>query len=134
MLPGTIDRQHRHAREGGPVGPSRPEPGGQLMTAHEVVNELARQVMGWRPLPNRFLCSDRSWLPRWRFDPMARTADALTLLEHADPETYTLSHHNGKFTAHVCVRGKLGAAEGDSLAKTITIALAHALGLDVEEA
>jgi len=104
------------------------------MTAHELVDELARQVMGWRPLPDRFLRRDRSWLPRWRFDPMARAGDALVLLEHARPETYTLSQQNGKFTAHVCISGKAGAAEGESKPRAITLAVARALGLDTEGA
>ena len=104
------------------------------MTAHELVDELARRVMGWRPLPDRFLRRDRSWLPRWRFDPMAKTADAMMLLELASPETYTLSQHNGKFTAQVCIAGRVGAAEGKLKARTITLALARALGLETEGA
>jgi hypothetical protein len=102
------------------------------MTAHELVDELARRVMGWRPLPDRFLRRDRSWLPRWRFDPLNETKDAFLLLELAGTEAYTLSHGNGRFAAHVRISGREGTADGESKPRTITLALARALGLDTE--
>ena len=97
-----------------------------------LTDELARCVMGWRALPERFLIGGRRWIPRWRFQPLTNLADAFRLLEKA-ATSYTLTATpDATFTAHICVADRTGSASGKSPAATITVAIAKAIGLRVD--
>jgi len=103
------------------------------MTDQRLTNELACRVMGWRVTPDRFITSGRSWLPKWRFSPLLRLEDALQLLDHAASD-YRLSTVDGhRFTAEVRVGGRRGKASGKSRPRTITMAIANAVGLEFLE-
>jgi hypothetical protein len=102
------------------------------MTDQRLTDELALRGMGWRPGSDRYLKSGRSWIPRWRFQPLATLSDALDLLEQA-AEKYTLSGgHFGQFTAEVQIGSCTGTISGESKARTIALAVAQALGIDAE--
>jgi hypothetical protein len=92
---------------------------------------LAELVMGWKPAPDRFIKSGRSWIPRWRFQPFVSLVDAFELLDRVTHE-YTLTSHGRTFTAEVCVDSRLGMASGESKPEVIAIAVARALGIEVE--
>jgi len=53
------------------------------MTSDVVTARLAERVMGWSVAPDRYLIGNRSWIPRWRFQPLERLEDAFRLLEKA---------------------------------------------------
>ena len=90
--------------------------------------------MGWRVGPDRLLTGGRRWLPPWRFQPLERIAEANLLLEQAAPQEYTMgASENGGFWARVRVAGKIGEACESSQARALTIAIARAIGIDVEE-
>ena len=105
------------------------------MTAEALTAELAQKVMGWNVAPDRFLVGNRSWIPRWRFQPLERIEDAFRLLEKAQPEHYSMGlDAGGRFFAEVRIGGRLGKARDDSKPRAITLALACALGLgEVDE-
>jgi len=100
------------------------------MTAEALTAELTQKVMGWNVAPDRFLLGNRSWIPRWRFQPLERLEDAFRLLDKAEPEHYSMGlDAGGRFFAEVRIGGRLGKARDDSKPRAITLALACALGL-----
>jgi hypothetical protein len=105
------------------------------MTAEALTAQLAERVMGWNVAPDRFLTGNRSWIPRWRFQPLERLEDAFRLLEKAQPEHYSMGlDRNGRFSVEVRLGGKLGLASDEVKPRAITLAIARALGLEeVEE-
>jgi hypothetical protein len=56
------------------------------MTADQLTGVLAERVMGWGVGPDRFLTGNRGWMPRWKFQPAQKLADAIRLLEAANTE------------------------------------------------
>lgn len=104
------------------------------MTADQFTALLAERVMGWRVRPDRFMTGGRSWISRWRFQPLKRLEDAQRLLEQAAPQKYTLDAvENGGFRARVRIAGVAGEATAPSQAQAITLAVARAIGLEVPE-
>ena len=96
--------------------------------------DLAELVMGWGATPDRLIKSGRSWIPQWRFQPLEELADAFQLLDQA-ANRYSLSKdRNGVFSARVQIAGRCGKASGELRVRTITIAVARALGLEVQGA
>lgn len=102
------------------------------MTSEQLTAVLAERVLGWRATPDRFIKSGRSWIPRWRFRPLTELADAFRLLDHAAAH-YTLTGNCSTFIAEVQIESCRGKAVGDHKARTITIAVARALRLEVDE-
>ena len=100
------------------------------MTDQRLTDQLALQVMGWKPAPDRFLKSGRSWIPRWRFRPFAELADAFQLLERA-ADQYTLTRDGRSFTAEIRTDSGRGIASGEVKARTISLAAARGIGLKV---
>jgi hypothetical protein len=102
------------------------------MTADELTVLLAERVMGWRTSPNRFHKSGRGWLPRWRFQPLKSLKSALELLEKASPQHFKMEgDEKTGFRARVRIAGVLGEARGQSKPRTMTYAVARALGIPV---
>jgi hypothetical protein len=103
------------------------------MSSENLTTTLAQRVMGWGIAPDRFLLGGRCWLPRWRFQPLANLDDAFRLLDKAAAEYTLTSAADGTFTAQVWVADRNGRASGKSKAKTITVAIARAIGLAVPD-
>jgi hypothetical protein len=104
------------------------------MSDEHLTGRLARQVMDWKVGPDRFVMDGRRWLPRWRFKPLERLADAIRLLEHAAPQEYAMgASENGGFWARIRIAGVTGEARESSQARALTLAIARAIGIDVEE-
>jgi hypothetical protein len=101
------------------------------MTADQLTALLAERVLGWRTAPDRFLKPGRGWTPRSRFKPLACLDDAFKLLKEARADFQLIRTKNGKFTATVRVGSGRGHAEGTEGARTIIMALAEALGLEI---
>ena len=98
------------------------------MTDEHLTDFLAERVMGWRVAPDRFIKSGRKWIVRWRFAPLKSLEDAFDLLDTCGC-AYTMSAGlDGQFEAEVRVDGRVGKATGNLKPRTITIALARALG------
>jgi hypothetical protein len=94
---------------------------------------LAERLLGWRAAPDRFMKSGRSWIPKWRFNPFDSINDAFLLLDGAGA-TYTLAvGADGIFTAEVRFGGRCGTATGTPHARTITLAIARAAGIEEVE-
>jgi hypothetical protein len=90
--------------------------------------------MGWSVAPDRYLIGNRSWIPRWRFQPLERLEDAFRLLEKAQPECYSMgAGADGAFSVQVRICGCGGEARHESKPRAITLAIARALGLEVDE-
>ena len=103
------------------------------MTSENLAALLAERVMGWGVGPDRFLMGNRGWMPRWRFQPTEKLADALRLLETAAPEEYDMRGDNeGNVRVQVRIGGTTGEARGASKPRAITWAIARALGIEVE--
>jgi hypothetical protein len=103
------------------------------MNTESLTALLAERVMRWGVAPDRFLVGNRSWIPRWRFQPTEKLEDAFRLLEKATPEHYSMGlDGSGCFCVQVRVGGKLGVAREEPKARAITLAVARALGIEVE--
>jgi hypothetical protein len=102
------------------------------MNDQRLTNELATRALGWKPSSDRFIKPDRGWTPRWRFRPLEELADALRLLDAA-AQRYTLTSDGRTFTADVQIDSRRGKASGAHKARAITVAVARALGLEVDQ-
>ncbi len=103
------------------------------MTSDHLTALLAACVMGWGVGPDRFLIGNRGWMPRWRFQPTEKLADALRLLEKAAPKEYNMrGDSKGNVLVHVRIGEATGEASGASKPRAITCAIARALGIEVE--
>ena len=104
------------------------------MNDERLTEELARQVLGWKVAPGRYLMGDRRWLPRWRFQPTKNLMDAFRLLEGAAPQEYSMrGDGNGHFWVQVRIGDRTGKADGTSKSRVITVAVARALRMRVDE-
>src|SRR5262245_48948381 len=99
-------------------------------TDSRITDELAYRVMGWTARPDRFIKTGRSWIPRWRFQPLNVLADAFQLLDRADSFTLTSDPVAG-ITATVEIARRQGCASGKHIARTVAIAVARSIGLEV---
>jgi hypothetical protein len=99
------------------------------MSDDRLNEELARQVLGWKVAPNRFIKSGRSWIPKWRFNPLERLEDAFHLLDLVASGYRLEVCEGGMFTAEVRVGSRTGKTSGELKARTITLAVAEAFGL-----
>jgi hypothetical protein len=106
-------------------------PGAEVrINEDELTAQLAERVMGWRAVPDRFIKPRRSWLPRWRFQPFEEIEDAFQLLDHAVDRFRLTSDSHKIFTAEVHIGGRSRKASGVHRAKTISTAIALALGIE----
>jgi hypothetical protein len=102
------------------------------MNDDRLTEQLAAKVLGWKTAPGRFIKHGRAWTPRWHFAPFTKLEDAFLLLDHAASH-YTLTAEKGAdFRAEVQVGMCVGKASGKPCARTVTLALARALGLEVD--
>jgi hypothetical protein len=106
---------------------------GAVMTDEVLTGELASRVMGWKTAPDRFVKGGRSWIPRWRFQPLVELADAFRLLDKG-ARRYSLTCDGRRtFSVEVQVGTRHGKASSKNKARAITLAVARALGLEVGE-
>jgi hypothetical protein len=117
----------RMARMG--EAPARPRSGKSGLADSALVDQLAQQVLHWRVGPDRYLTQNRSWLPRWKFDPLNRLDQAFRLLDAAAPSRYGISFSNGRFHVEVEVKGIIGRASDTSRTRAIVTALGRSLKL-----
>ena len=104
------------------------------MTSEKFTAVLAKRVMGWGVGPERFLIGNRGWMPRWRFQPTESLVDAFRLLEEAAPQEYSMcGDSKGNFRVQVRIGDATGEADGTSKPSVITLAVARALRLEVDE-
>jgi hypothetical protein len=104
------------------------------VTTDMLTSLLAQRVLGWTVAPDRFLMGDRRWMPRWRFQPEKRLEDAGRLLSAAAPQEYTVSTtEHGAFWVKVRIAGRTGEACDSCQPRAITLAVARALRLEVDE-
>ena len=104
------------------------------MNDDRLTEKLAATVLGWKTAPGRFIKPDRGWTPRWQFAPFTRIEDAFLLLDRAASHFTVIVDKGEGFCAEVRVGARIGKASGESSARTITMALACALGLDLSDA
>jgi hypothetical protein len=103
------------------------------MSDVRLTDELAR-LMGWRKAPGRYLGTGRSWVSESRFRPLVDLKDAFRVLDAVTDDYLLLTKPGGVFTVQVRVDGRIGRATGEPKARAISVAVARARGLDVEDA
>lgn len=96
-----------------------------------LIDELAQRVLGWGVGPDRYLTGNRSWIPKWRFNPLEHLEDAFKLLDNSKSTRYAISQSGGIFEVEVEQGGNVGKARGIVKTRTITLAVARSLGLGV---
>lgn len=101
------------------------------MNDDRLTERLVAQVLGWKVAPGRFIKSDRAWTPSWKFAPLKNLAHAFELLDNAASSYRVAKNVAGNFEAQVRLGRRTGKASGQSKARTITMALARALGLEL---
>ena len=102
------------------------------MTDARLTQELAARIFGWRPGPGRYLTGDRRWISASRFRPLNIAADALMLLDQAADDYTLVGGRRGPFKAHVRIGARAVDVTGTQRARTISVAVARALGINVE--
>ena len=102
------------------------------MTTDRLTAIMAERVMGWTVGPDRFLVAGRRWLPRWRFQPVKKVADAFRLLESASPPAFSMNENDSGVSVRIQIDKKTGEAYGSSKAEAITVAIARAVGVPVD--
>lgn len=106
-----------------------------IVTADKLTALLAERVLGWRAAPDRFLLNGRCWLARWRFQPLRNLEDAFRLLDAAKPTEYSMGRRGaGAFWVRIRLSGSVGEAHCKSKPRAICLAVARALGVDVDAA
>jgi hypothetical protein len=104
-----------------------------IMTNEHLSALLAERVLGWRAGPNRYIMADRQWLKRERFQPTKRIDAAFRLLIAIRPFDYKLEGSGSDVCwARVRTPGGSGEAKNPSMPLAICLAIARALGIDVE--
>ena len=103
------------------------------MIDDRLTDELVHRVFGWRLAPGRYLKTGRSWEPRHSFAPFKQLEHAFRLLDVAATAYRLTVAKGGLFTAEVTVEGRTGKATGSAKARTITLALVAALGLEIPQ-
>jgi hypothetical protein len=104
-----------------------------MKTVEQLTALLAERLMGWTPAPDRFLLSNRRWMPRWRFQPFKELSDAFQLLEGAKPDRFVMGCDGGEeFWVRVEMTGRIGTARHSSKPYAITTALMRAAGITGE--
>ena len=104
------------------------------MTSQALTKLVAERVMKWTAAPDRFMLGHRKWIPNWRFQPCEVFEHAIQLLDAARPTTYSLANDRvGCFWASVEIDGVVGQARDRSRPRAVTIAVARAMGIDVDE-
>jgi hypothetical protein len=101
------------------------------MNDERLTDELAAEILGWRTAPGRFLKPNREWLVRHRFAPLKSLDDAFQLVDRV-ATSCTLTMVGGGVAAEVQVGTRVGRASAKSKARAVTMALARALGLEVD--
>jgi hypothetical protein len=94
------------------------------MQDEKLIKILAELVMGWRVSPDRFLMSDRRWLPRWRFRPTEKIEHALWLMEKAKPQKYSIE---GDATGNIHAKVQVGETWGEACATSMARAICQAI-------
>jgi hypothetical protein len=100
------------------------------MNDERLTSTLACRVLGWRLAPGRFIKTDRSWLPRYRLAPLTRLDDAFQTVDRVAIASKLVVLKVGRVTAEVQVGGRVGKVSGNSKARTVTMALVSALGME----
>ena len=104
------------------------------MTSSMLTHVLAERVMGWGVGPDRFLTGNRGWMPRWKFQPAQKLADAIRLLEAANTEEYSVAAGaNGDFCARVRINGATTEGRANTKPLAICLAVAAAVGIEVDQ-
>jgi hypothetical protein len=102
-------------------------------TDERVVDELVCRVLGWRLAPGRYIKSGRRWIPQWRFQPLTNIDDAFQLLNAGAGSLVLKTTKDGSYAAQVKLGQRTGRATAPSVASSITVAIARAIGLDVPD-
>jgi hypothetical protein len=103
------------------------------MSDERLTTELAVRAMRWRLAPGRYLKAERGWISRSGFRPLVDLNDAFRALDAVANDYSILAQPGGRFTVHVRTADRAGQAIGKSKARTICLAIAQVLGIDVEE-
>jgi hypothetical protein len=101
------------------------------MNDDRLTETLVAQVLGWKVAPGRFMKFNRAWTPSWKFAPLKNLEQAFKLLDHAASSYRLAKNAGGNFEAQVRLGARTGKASGQTMARTITMALARALGLEL---
>lgn len=109
-----------------------PDPRPHVVGSEQFTVFLAERVLGWRACPDRFLKPGRTWIPRNRFRPLTRLEDAFVLLDRV-ASNYRLTSVDGRFTAEVQIGLRTGKATGEPKARTISLAIGQALGIEAPQ-
>ena len=102
------------------------------MNGDRLTAALATRVLGWKVAPGRYIKPNRSWTPSWRFAPLNNLDQAFELLDKAAGTFSLTTCDTGIFHAEVRIGNATGAAKGKKKAAAITIAVARALGVEVD--
>jgi hypothetical protein len=103
------------------------------MNVYDVTALFATEFLGLKPTRDRFMKPDGSWMPKWRFAPFTCLEDAFLLLEQSASEFKLSKVEGGTFSVEVRIGGRAGNASGQNKARTISLAIVNAIGLEAPE-
>jgi hypothetical protein len=102
--------------------------------ADQLTNILVLRIFGWKASRDRFMTGDdRGWVQRERFQPTKSVDTAFRLLIAVKPIDYKLEGSaSGPCWVRVRAPGGSGEATSPSMPLAICLAIARAIGVDVE--
>jgi hypothetical protein len=104
------------------------------MTVAKLEALLAEKVLGWKVAADRFVMANRRWIPRWRFQPFKSLSDAFQLLDGVKPARFSMGSDGGdEFWVRIEVDGRVGEARHSSRPQAISLAIAKAVGISIDD-
>jgi hypothetical protein len=102
------------------------------MSDEQLTTELAVRAMHWRLAAGRYLKPEGGWTSRSGFRPFKDIKDAFRALDAVTSDYSIIATPGEGIAVTVQVSGRIGRASGKPRARTISSALAMALGIDPE--
>ena len=103
------------------------------MTPDQLTAILVERVLGWRATPDRFLTGNRSWVPRWKFQPARNLKDAIRLLEATAPDEYAVgTDGNGGYWVRIRIGKRTVYGRDRCKPLAICRAVAAVVGIEVD--
>ena len=99
------------------------------MTDPALTDLLVERVLEWKATRDRFIKTNRAWLPKWRFAPLTNLEDAFQLLDKLNCRYKIECTSRLAVAVEVYFQGRVGRSSGPQKARAIAFAVARVLEL-----
>jgi hypothetical protein len=102
------------------------------MTDAHLTDQLVLWALGWRLGSDRYIKSDRGWIPRSKFQPLTDIRDAFRILDALTHDYSLRAVPNQGFTVEVRHGKWVGRAKAEHKARAISLAVAAVMRIEIE--